>query len=258
LCKGQNAKQSLITPYLKGGAYSKRHGDVFSFAANQAALAQIKTFSAGIYSERKFMLSELNLFSTSVALPTNSGNFGLQLHRFGNSLYSEMQTGLAYARKLSDYIDVGVQFNYYAMQISGYGNATSINFEAGALFHFTNELHGGIHMYNPTSSKLGKNEEEKLPAVYSAGLGYDASDNFFVSAEIEKTEDLPVNVNASIQYKFANRFLARGGVVTGSSVYFFGAGFILQSFRFDVTASVHPQLGVTPGLLIIYSKHVKE
>jgi len=119
-------------------------------------------------------------------------------------------------------------------------------------------LHGGVHVYNPTSSKLGKNEEEKLPAVYSAGLGYDASDNFFLSVEIEKTEELPLNVNASIQYKFANRFLARGGIVTGSSVFFFGAGFTLQNFRIDVIASVHPQLGITPGLLLIYSKPDKE
>lgn len=100
----------------------------------------------------------------------------------------------------------------------------------------------------------GKNEEEKLPAVYSAGLGYDASEDFFVSTEIEKVEDLPLNVNASIQYKFADRFLARGGVSTASSVYFLGVGFRIQNFRFDVTASVHPQLGVTPGLLLIYTK----
>jgi hypothetical protein len=252
-CYGQNAKQSLISSYTKTSAYSKQQNDVFSFASNQAALAQYKTFSAGVYSERKFMLNELSLFSASAALPTQSGNFGLQLHRFGNAAYNEMQTGLAYARKLNESIDVGVQFNYYNIQVASYGNAGTINFEAGALFHFTEQLHGGVHVYNPTSSKLGKNEEEKLPAVYGAGLGYDASEDFFVSAEIEKTEDLPLNVNASIQYKFADRFLAKGGVATATSVYFLGFGFKMQNFRFDVTASVHPQLGITPGLLLIFT-----
>lgn len=257
-CVAQTAKQSLISPYIKAGAYSQSQADVFSFNANQAALAQTRVFSAGVFSERKFMLKELNLFSAALAMPTHSGNFGLQLHHFGNSSYSEMQAGIGYGRKLSEHMDVGIQFNYYTMKITGYGNASSINFEVGAIFHFTDQLHGGIHLYNPTSSKVGKDKEENLPAVYSAGFGYDASENFFINVEIEKTEDLPLNVNTSIQYKFANRFLARAGVVTGTSVFFLGLGFTLQNFRLDATASVHPQLGVTPGLLLIYTKPKKE
>jgi hypothetical protein len=248
----------LVSPYLKAGAYSLKLADVFSFSANQAALAQTKVFSGGVFSERKFMLEELNLFSATVAMPTHSGNFGLQVHHLGNSVYSEMQAGLAYGRKLNEYVDVGVQFNYYTHKITGYGNASAINFEAGAIFHFTDQLHGGIHLYNPTSTKIGKNGEETLPVIYSAGFGYDASENFFINAEIEKVEGLPLNVNTTIQYKFADHFLARAGVVTGTSVYFLGLGFRLQKFRLDATALLHPQLGVTPGLLLIYTKPNKE
>lgn len=254
---GQNAKQTLISSYSKVGAYSTKQSDVFSFSANQASLAQLRTFSAGAYSERKFMLNELTLFSASAALPTHSGNFGLQIHNYGNSSYGEMQAGLAYARKLNENIDVGVQFNYYNLRVAGYGNAGAVNFEAGALFHFTEQLHGGVHVYNPTSVKLGKNKDEKIPAVYSAGLGYDASDDFFISTEVEKTEDLPLNVNVSVQYKFADRFLARGGVVTATSIYFLGAGFMFKNFRFDVTSSIHPQLRITPGVMLIYTKPSK-
>jgi hypothetical protein len=65
-------------------------------------------------------------------------------------------------------------------------------------------------------------------------------------------------VNTTIQYKFADHFLARAGVVTGTSVYFLGLGFRLQKFRLDATALLHPQLGVTPGLLLIYTKPNKE
>ena len=77
-CLPQNAKQTLIAPYIKTGAYSHQQSDVFSFTTNQAALGQTKTFSAGVFGERKFMLNELNLFSGAAALPTHSGNFGLQ------------------------------------------------------------------------------------------------------------------------------------------------------------------------------------
>lgn len=250
----QTSGSSLVSPYIKANAYSSVQADVFSFISNQAALARTNKISAGVFSEKKFMLNELAVFSAAFALPAHSGNFGLQLNRFGNSIFNEMTAGLAYARKLSDYVDVGIQFNYNHMQIAGYGNASAINFDAGAIFHFTGQLNGGVHLSNPTSARFGKNKEERVPAQYSVGLSYDASENFFVAAEIEKTEDLPLNVIASMQYKFADRFLARGGITTGTSIYFMGIGFILKDFRIDATASVHQQLGVTPGLLLIYTK----
>jgi hypothetical protein len=43
-------------------------------------------------------------------------------------------------------------------------------------------------------------------------LGYDASEKFLVSAEIEK-EETAVNVNAGMQYKFLPQLLARIGHV---------------------------------------------
>ena len=80
---------------------------------------------------------------------------------------------------------------------------------------------------------------------------------FLLVLRLKKTEDLPLNVNVSAQYKFADRFLARGGVATATSIYFLGTGFCFKNFRFDVMASVHPQLGVTPGLMLIYKKPTK-
>jgi hypothetical protein len=249
----QTAQKPLIAPYLKTGAYSKLHADILSTFGNQAALAGFTSFAAGVFSERKFMQQELTSFSASVALPVTSGVFGLQLHQSGYSEYAQMQAGLAYARKLSSKVDVGVQFNYYSMRINGYGNAAAVNVEAGAVFHFTEQLHGGVHVYNPVAARLGKTGE-KLPSVYSAGFGYDASDHFFVSAKIEKPEDESLNVNAAIQYKLTDKLLARGGISSANSIVFFGVGTVLQNFRLDVTASIHPQLGITPGLLIIFNK----
>ncbi len=183
---GQTAWKPLLSPYIKTGTYSQLHSDVFSSTANQASLGGVRSLSIGVFAERKFLLEELNCFSAVAALPTNSGTFGLQLHQLGNSAFAQMQGGLAYGRKLSSKIDVGVQFNYYGIRINGYGNASAIDFEAGALYHFTQQLHGGIHVSNPATTRFGKIKEEKMPSVYSLGLGYDASEQFFISAEIEK------------------------------------------------------------------------
>jgi len=248
----QTVRRPVAAVYTGLGAYSTDHTDVFSFTNNQASLAQMKNASAGVYGEKRFMLDELSLYQLAIAVPTNSGNFGVKAGYFGFSDYNESQMGLAYARKLGSKIDVGVQFNYNSIQVSGYGNSSAINFEIGTVFHLTDKLNAGVHAYNPVGGKFGKNAEEKLASVYTVGLGYEASEKFFVSAEIEKEENQPVNVNAGMQYKFLPQLLARVGITTNTSNVYAGVGLFLKTFRLDVVASYHPQLGVTPGLLLLY------
>ena len=250
---GQTVRRPVAALYTGLGAYSVDHADVFSFTSNQASLAQMKNASAGVYGERRFLLEELALYQLAVAVPTKSGNFGIKAGYYGFSDYNESQMGLAYGRKLGSKVDIGVEFNYNAVRISSYGNSSAINFEIGTVLHLTDKLHAGVHAYNPVGGKFGKNQDEKIASVYTAGLGYDASDKFFVSAEIEKEENQSVNVNAGMQYKFLPQLLARVGIATNTSNIYAGAGLSLRSFRLDVVAGYHPQLGVTPGLLLMYN-----
>lgn len=254
---GQTVRRPVAAVYTGFGSYSINHTDVFSFTNNQAALAQIKNSTAGVYGERRFLLNELSLYQLAVAVPTKSGNFGVKAAYFGFSDYNESQMGLAYARKLGTKVEVGVQFNYNAIRISSYGNSTAINFEIGTVFHLTEKLHAGLHAYNPVGGKFGKNQEEKLASIYTAGVGYEASEKFFVSTQIEKEENQPVNVNAGMQYKFLPQIIARAGIATNTSNLYAGVGLFLKSFRLDVVASYHPQLGATPGLMFVYNSSKK-
>ena len=258
IINGQTVRRPVAAVYTGLGAYSNNHIDVFSFSNNQASLAQMKNASVGVYGERRFMLNELSLYKFAIAVPTNSGNFGVNVGYFGFSDYNESQMGLAYARKLGSKIDIGVQFNYNGIKVSGYGNSSAVNFEIGTVFHLTDKLNAGVHAYNPVGGKYGKNSEEKLASIYTVGLGYEASDKFFVSAEIEKEENQTVSVNGGIQYKVLPQFMIRAGIVTNTSVLYGGASLFLKTFRLDVVASYHPQLGVTPGLLLIYDFKKKE
>ena len=239
--------------YTGLGAYSQHHVDVFSFTANQAALAQLINTTAGVYGERRFMLAELSNYSGVFALPTSSGNFGLKAGYSGFSDYNETQIGLAYARKLGAKLDIGAQFNYYGMRIAENGNATAIGFELGAIMHLTEKLHTGFQISNPVGGKFGSDKQEKLASLYSFGIGYDASEKFLVSMEVQKEEDQPVNINAGLQYKFIPQLMARAGVSSASSTCWLGLGLSLKSFRLDVSAGYHSQLGITPALALLFN-----
>ena len=244
--------------YLSMNAYNVHHCDLFSNSSNQASLAQLDNFSAGVFSERKFLLSALNHFVASIGLHASSGNFGINTSYFGFSDYNETQLGLAYAKKLGSKLDVGARFNYNAIKISGYGNSSAINGEIGIILHITDKLHAGINVFNPAGGKFGNDFNEKLATVITTGAGYEASEKFFVSAEIEKEEDLPVNVNAGIQYKFLSQLFVRIAIETETSNIYFGIGCTMKSFRFDMIASYHPQLGFTPAMLLLFNFNSKQ
>lgn len=255
--KAQTLHAPLSVGYIKTNTYSSAHNDAFSFVGNQAALAGSKSFSVGAYGERRFMLADLSSYQLALALPSSSGNFGLQANYFGSSSYNQSILGLAYARNLGK-VDVGAQFNYQQIKVAGYGNASAINFEAGAILHVSEQFQTGVHVYNPTRVSIGKNSEEKLPFAYSFGLGYDASDKFFIGTEIEKIENQPVNVNAGLQYSFDEKLFARIGIASSTSSFYLGVGFLWNGFRIDVAASLHPSLGMTPGMLLVYNSPQKK
>lgn len=249
--EGQVVRQPLSIHYAALAAYSKNFSDLFSATTNQASLASLKSGAFAVYGERRFMLNELTGYTSIVAVPTSSGSIGLQADYFGSSYFNQSQLGLIYARKISSQVDVGVKFNYHMVKVPGYGTASAVNFEAGALFHLTDKLHTGIHVYNPAGSKLGKTGLEKLASVYRFGLGYEASERLFLSTEIIKHEDEAVGVNAGLQYKLHTRIFIQTGISTGSNNSYVGVGVNVGFGRIDVNTAYHPQLGFTPGILLL-------
>ncbi|MCB0777451.1 MAG: hypothetical protein KDB99_14155 [Chitinophagaceae bacterium] len=250
--QAQVLRRPVAAPYTSLGAYSIRHNDILSVTANAASLAQLNDFAAGVYAERRFLLNELNNYSFVAGLPTSSGNFAIGADYSGFTEFNETKLGLAYARKLGSKVDIGARFNYNGIRIAGYGNDAAVSFETGVILHLTDQLHTGVYVSNPVGGKFGKDQQEKISSVYSAGFGYDASEKFLLSVEIQKEEDQPVNVNAGMQYKFIPQLMARLGVSSATSSLWSGVGILFNSFRLDVSASFHQQLGITPGVLLIY------
>ena len=254
----QSLRHAVALPYIGPGAYSRQQTDPFSFSCNQAALAQVRQPAAGVYGERRFLLAATSYYSLAAVFPSKLGKFGLQLNYGGFKNFNENKIGLAYARSLGPKLDVGIQFNYYGYRVPAYAGATAINFEAGAIMHFSDKFNGGIQVYNPVGGKLGKTAAEKLASVYKMGFGYDASVNFFAGIEIIKEEDRPVNCIGSVLYRFAGSFFARMGILTESTSAFAGAGWRWNNLRVDVSASYHPQLGFSPGIMLVMNGKAKD
>lgn len=247
----QSVRNPLAVRYSGLGAYSIRFVDAFSGIANQASLSRLPGSSLAIFGERRFSIKELSGYSSILVIPTIRGTFGFQADYFGSDSFNETQLGLIYSKKVAEKIDVGTKFNFQQIRIGGTGSASTINFEGGVIFHISDALHTGFHIYNPTGSYFNKQKGEKLGSMYRFGMGYELSKEVFVSLEILKQEDRPVGVNAGFQWNFYKNALMRSGINSVSSQLWGGIGLPFTFGRFDITTAYHPQLGFTPGLLVL-------
>lgn len=248
---GQSLWRAVSTGYTSLGAYSQTHGDVFSFVNNPAALMQFKSYSIGVFGEKRFMLKELGVYQAALVMPTKKmGNWGVNVSYVGYAAFNENKLSLAYARSLGNIVNIGLQFNYHGYRIPGYLSDNAITAELGCIIKLSDVLTSGVHVFNPIGAGYNKTGD-KITSEYSIGLGYDASDRFFISGEIVQTEGLPVNVIAGCQYNFHKQFFARLGISTVTSQPFCGFGVAWKKLRLDVTGSYHPQLGISPGLMLV-------
>jgi len=240
-----------LAQYLSGagnpwnlGAYSSRHADIFSVSANPAALVRVKPAIA-VGAERRYLMNELATHRLLVA----TGNFGLQGISRGFSDYRESRFGLAYARRLGDKAEAGMQFNYNSLQVTGYGGAKAVSAEVGVLLHLSAKLHTGIHLDNPAASQFG-NRKLNVPSIYTFGWGYELSAGMLLSAEVTKEETQSIDTRLGIQYIVSPLILLRAAIQTVNTTFWFGAGFTRKAWRLDLYSGHHPQLGISAGLML--------
>lgn len=247
----QMHRQGVTSNYFNLTCYSQQFTDAFSARYNQASVAGLTRFSIGAFAERRFMMQELGVYTVSMVQPTGSGNFALHLNHTGDGYYRETGVGLGHARQLGEKLALGLQFNYQSVAVADYGTASFLGFDAALRVKVTDKLSTGFQFSKPAA--WTNSGEERLATVYRIGMGYDVSPKLYMGTAFEKTEDQDVDILAGVQYNFHEKFLARLGLITPTSGYYLGFGVQLQHLRLHVTASVHPYLGTTPGMLALYT-----
>ncbi len=233
-------------------AYSNYHTDVFSIAANQACLTNFQHFSVGISSGRKFFLQEMAQYKAGVVIRKSNGYFAMQLGRFGNADYHQSSIGVAYARRMEN-VDLGIQFDFGDTRMKGYSGRTEIAVEGGMLFHVNTKMRMGVQVVYPVPVKWKRSGMVSAP-VYSVGFGYDASENFFIGVMLIKIQDRPLDVQGGWHYSFNKELFARAGISCTNREFSLSIGFLVGQMRMEVSATLHPYLGLTPSIAILYQK----
>ncbi|MFW5706600.1 MAG: hypothetical protein ACOC12_01655, partial [Bacteroidota bacterium] len=158
--------------------------DFWAISHNQAGLTKTEDMSAGVYFENRFLVKELNFGAGAFVYPSPSGVFGFSFTYFGFNLYNETKIGLAYARNFGERLSTGIQLNYHYTGIGeDYGNKGNLTFELGVIFHITDNLSIGAHLFNPTRTKISDFADERIPTIFRTGFAYSFSERVIVAVE---------------------------------------------------------------------------
>ncbi|MBM3435000.1 MAG: hypothetical protein FJY07_02150 [Bacteroidetes bacterium] len=238
--------------------------DFWSVHNNQAGLAGYKHISAGIAFDNRFLIGQLGTKAFAFVLPVKSGVFGINYNYFGYAAYNESKAGLAFAKSFGSAFAAGLQLDYLRTAIAeNYGNRSLLTFEVGLRSEVTKKLVLAMHIFNPIAVKIEKKFNERTPAVYKFGIGWQLSDQVLVTAETEKSSGFKPLIRGGVEYKPAEKASIRLGYsslpsVTGeddfsiASLYSFGFGLKLNKLTIDFSASVHQILGWSPAISLVY------
>jgi len=227
--------------------------DTWSIMQNQAGLANAEQFSAGAFFQNRFGLSELSVLSLALVQPLEGQVLGLSVNTYGFQNYRRSRIGLAYARKLGEDLDVGVQLAYHQVQLGGsYGSANTFTVEGGFRYQLNDEVAIAAHIFNPNRSQLADFNNESVPSVIRTGIAWEISKKVLFLAEVHQVFDEKVGVRAGVEYHAVDPFYIRVGAGSRPDLFSFGLGYNYKQLSIDVAASYEQILGVQPMISLTY------
>ncbi len=229
---------------------------IYGMFHNQAGIIEVENLSVVIDAQRRFSLADLSSYSGAIVKNTKLGHFGIMISNYGSEVYQDQKIGLAYARKLTDILSIGAQFNTLLLSIDDFGSATNFSFELGINAKLSNELNLSAHVNNPVSIEITENTQ--IDTRFRFGIKYVPSSKIELLSEIDKILDSPMNFRAGIQYSLFEKLELRCGYSTAIGTIGFGLHYSLSnSIALDFGYSTHAQLGSTPGISLIWNKFNK-
>jgi hypothetical protein len=227
---------------MKSGFWSSFH--------NQASLAYNNSFSFGFNYENRFSIRELGIRSAGLIIPAGKASLGAVYSHFGYTDFRREMAALSCGIKLSEKISAGIQVDYFSEKTTGeYSNRQSLTFEAGLLIIPSENIHLGVHLFNPFPNSLRKSY---LPSTVRIGAGIDLSKTLFGGVEAEMSTGNKLIFKSGFEYEAGKGVWLRGGFNTDNTSFSFGFGYLVKFVKIDIGFVTHEKLGVTSSASLIF------
>lgn len=219
---------------------------------NQAALTELSEPEIGIDTKSYFTIKNMTRYALAASVPTQYGSFGYSLAYFGYSKFNTLNTGIAYAMRLAPNLSAGIQVGYINFYIADdYGNKGTASSNLSLYYALNSRLSMGMHVYNPTRSKLF--EKGDIPTIINLGAAYKYTEGGIIAAQISQHLQNITVVSMGFDQQFGQIVSVRGGLSTNPTRFYYGVGVKMAPFTVDMAANTHSVLGHSFSFGLSYS-----
>lgn len=257
LSLGQNG----FGQYIAGGRMAALSGSAIASADaaagfhNFSSIANESHTSYMLYAQAPFGIMDVRDAGIGVFTKLGVGHGGLNYSNYGNANFTRQQLKLGYAMKLSEKFNASVQMGVSNTRIAGgYGASSTLLAQVGMTYNVRKGWSWALNGSMPATSLLN---EEDLPARIQLGTSYLFGKTFamFASCTASSSAVERVHYSFGAEYIPHEQFFLRAGMNTFWQTWSFGIGTSFKSWKFDASAVIHPQLGTTPQIGLVYEAH---
>lgn len=223
-------------------------GDVWG-GFNPAAWSTLTRREVAAYADQRYALPELRLAALRGAVPTRWATLAAGVQTFGYDEYrmtgGTVGASRAFGLGTTRRVHVGVAANVQSLTIQNYGSSTAVSVDLGVLTDVLPRLTMGARASNLLGTGFGG---APLPRHLTVGGAFRADARLTVVADLDKEVREDLSVRAGVEVRPVSILTLRAGAASGPRRLGFGIGVKTRMLTADVSADVHPDLGVTPAL----------
>lgn len=228
--------------------------DAFAAFHNLSSSAELKGLNCSFYGQIPFGISAINDGGVAFSKHLGMGVMGVVCQSYGNSDFNRKRTNVGYSLPVSPKLNISATLGYSSTRIAnGYGIASDFWTNVGATYKVRKDWKWAAVADLPMRS-IQNNED--LPATLRLGTTYSFGEQVSLSAALNSS----TSHAAALSYSFGLEYFPveacalRAGMNTQWQSWSFGIGTQLNSYSLDVSATIHPQLGVTPQISFTYAR----
>ena len=238
---------------LSGSAITQ--SDAFAGFHNLSASLELKGLNCSFYGQMPFGISAINDSGVAFLKRFGTGVMGVVCQSYGNTEFNRKRVNVGYALALSTKLSASASLGYSSTRImNGYGKAHTPWTNLGATYDVRKDWKWAAVIDIPASAV--KNEEEQ-PASLRIGTTYSFGEQVALSAQVISTTYAHASVSYSfgLEYFPVEVFAFRLGMNTHWQTWSMGVGARLKNYSLDASATIHPQLGITPQISFTYGRN---
>lgn len=240
--KAQSVSTRLGGRAAAMGYASFSAADASAFFNNVGALAHIAQSTVHFCYEAATQIPGANRTGVALSLATPVGTAAIGIFRFGDPLYNEQILSVAFGNRIG-ITSLGSKINYVQYQADGFGTRSAVTIDLGGLTQITKQVSVGAGIFNITQSNIS--DDEELPVILVAALGFQPNQQFLLAIEIEKRAASPAAFKTGVEYSIYKKLFIRTGFNLNPTAVCGGIGAKTNRISIDYAMKFSYTLGFT-------------